>query len=284
MSHVEFGTKSKLANSAYVCVHCWDNCRLPAQQALICLIWTNVLRFLYKRSLLSDVGDVYSGPSLCFFHRYIADRWACCQAVVHHSCWIIHVLWRGGAERGRPYKAKLIKVVVLKVCLCLIQEVRKGRSAVIPFFSPCLYRSSPCLPPSLASLIPLFPWLSQENYNLTAHFNISASKWVWQPLLCVTLPFLCPYLHPSTHSSLSLPQPPCVVCLSLPSTGSTFSMWQERERERGRHGKNPPKKQIRLKPKALCQAIRLSLSVSWWVSWHVHDHEPTMRRGIASPW
>lgn len=90
---------------------------------------------------------------------------------------------------------------------------------------------------------------------------------------------LCPYLHPSTHSSLSLPQPPCVACLSLPSTGSTFSMWQERGRERGKKTKNKSGSN-----QDLCQAIRLSLSVSWWVSWHVHDHEPTMRRGIASPW
>lgn len=157
---------------------------------------------------------------------------ACCQMAVHPSCWIIHILWRRGADKVRAYKAKLIKVAVLKVCLCLIQEERKERSVVIPFFPPCLYHSSPCLPPPLSSLIPLYPRLSQENYNLTAHFNISASKWVWQAILCVTSPFLCPYLYPSTHSSLSPPQPPCVVCLSLPSTGSTFSMWQERERGR----------------------------------------------------
>lgn len=141
-----------------------------------------------------------------FLPQIHCGSWACCQAAVHHSCWIIHVLWRKGAERGRLYKAKLIKVVVLKVCLCLIREERKKRSAVIPFLSPCLYHSSPCLPPSLASLIPLFPRLSQENYNLTAHFNISASKWVWQALLCVTPP-LPVSLSPSIHPLLSLPAP-----------------------------------------------------------------------------
>lgn len=184
--------------------------------------------------------------SLFLFHRYIADQWACCysQAVVHHSCWIIHVLRRRGAERGRAYKAKLIKVVVLKVCLCLFQEERKERSVVIPFLSPCRYHSSPRLPPSLASLIPLFPRLSQENYNLTAHFNISASKWVWQALLCVVLsptptPFLCPCLHPSTHPSISLPQPPRVVCLSFHRRAQLLPCDR---RERGREGEGETEK------------------------------------------
>lgn len=225
--------------------------------------------------------------SLCLSHRYVADQWACClcQAAVHHSCWIIHVLWRRGAEWDRPYKAKLIKVAVLKVCLCLFQEERKERSAVIPFLSPCLYpclNSSPHLPPSLASLIPFFPWLSQENYNLTAHFNISASKWVWQALLCVSppTPHPPPCVPTSIHTPtpLSLSQPPRVVCLSFPRRFKFYHVTGERE------GDGKKQKQISLNPRPLCQAIRLSLSASLWVSWHVHDHEPTMRKGIASPW
>lgn len=212
--------------------------------------------------------------SLCLSHRYIADRWACClcQAVVHHSCWIIHVLQRRGAEWDRPYKAKLIKVAVLKLCLCLFQEERKERSVVIPFLSPCLHHSSPHLLPTLASLIPLFPRLSQENYNLTAHFNISASKLVWQALLCAyphpLLPpasSLCPYLHPSTHPYLAVPTSLCRLLIAPPT--AQLLPCDRREREWGRRGKK--QKQIRLKPRPLCQAIRLSLS-------EFHDTYTTM--------
>lgn len=207
--------------------------------------------------------------SLCLSHRYVADQWACClcQAAVHHSCWIIHVLWRRGAEWDRPYKAKLIKVAVLKVCLCLFQEERKERSAVIPFLSPCLYpclNSSPHLPPSLASLIPFFPWLSQENYNLTAHFNISASKWVWQALLCVSPPnpppsSLCPYLHPYSHPSLLVPTSSCRLLIVPP----TVQVLPCDRRERGRREKtktNQPQSKATLPG---YQAVSLCLSVSF---------------------
>lgn len=98
--------------------------------------------------------------------------------------------------------------------------------------------------------------------------------------LCRSVPpssFLCPYLYPSTHPSLFLPHPPLVVCLSFPQRFNFYHVTGERD------GKK--QKQIRLKPlRPLCRAIRLSLSVSQWVLWHTHDHEPTMRRGIASPW
>lgn len=98
--------------------------------------------------------------------------------------------------------------------------------------------------------------------------------------LCRSVPpssFLCPYLYPSTRPYLFLPHPPLVVCLSFPQRFNFYHVTGERD------GKK--QKQIRLKPlRPLCQAIRLSLSVSQWVLWHIHDHEPTMRRGIASPW
>lgn len=162
--------------------------------------------------------------SLGLSDSYTADRWTCClcNAAVHHSSWIIHISRRRGAERDRPYIAKLIKVVVLKVCLCLFKEERKERSAVIPFFSLRLYHSSPHLPSFLASLIPLFPWLSQENYNLTAHFNISASKWVWQALLCVTLfpppPSYVPTSnHPPTTLSFPAPSSSCRLLIIPPT-------------------------------------------------------------------
>lgn len=217
-------------------------------------------------ALTNEKSDPFLLVSLTLSHRYIADRWACClcHAAVRHSSWIIHILRSRGAERDRPYKAKLIKVVVLKVCLCLFQEERKERSTVIPFLSPRLYHSSPRLPPFLASLIPLFPWLSQENYNLTAHFNISASKWVWQALLCVALfppsSFLCPYLYPSTHPSLFLPHPPLVVCLSFPPTVQLLPC-DGRERERWKKTKT---NQAQTAQAALpgYQAVSLGLSVS----------------------
>lgn len=146
-----------------------------------------------------------------------------------------------------------------------------------------------CPPASLLlslHLSPLFPQLSQENYNLTAHFNISASKWVWQPLLCVpphphlTASSVPTSIHPPTHPALSLPAPAssCHLLIIPP----TVQLLPCDRRETDRDGKK--QKQIRLKPRSLCQAIRLSLSVSLWVLWHVHDHEPTMRRGIASRW
>lgn len=119
--------------------------------------------------------------------------------------------------------------------------------------------SSPRLHPSLASLIPLFPRLSQENYNLTAHFNISASKWVWQALLWVVLS-LPHFLHVSLTSLH--PPTPLSFCPNLllsfaycSPDGSTFTMWQERKRERETE---KTQKQIRLKARPLCQAIRLS--------------------------
>lgn len=46
--------------------------------------------------------------------------------------------------------------------------------------------------PSSPSSPSLVFWLSQENYILTVHFNISVSKWVWQALLFVPLPFTVP--------------------------------------------------------------------------------------------
>ncbi len=247
---------SQLANHTDVCMlrklQTASKARPPViitKHTLICKTGTKTLEVLDKQCLLSDFGDPLFSLSLFLFHRYIADRWACClcQAAVHHSCWIIHVLRRRRAERDRPYKAKLIKVVVLKVCLCLFQEERKERSAVIPFLSPCLYRLSPRLSPSLASLIPLFPRLSQENYNLTAHFNISASKWVWQALLCVVLspttppsPLLPVSLPQSIHPPHSLsPCPNLLVSFAHRSpNGSTFNMWQEREKNKNKSGSN----------------------------------------------
>lgn len=98
--------------------------------------------------------------------------------------------------------------------------------------------------------------------------------------LCHTPPSCVPIsIHPPTPLS---PCPNLLVSFAYryPRRVQLLAC-DRRERETG--GKKQ-KKQIRLKPRALCQAIRLSLSVSWWVSWHVHDHEPTMRRGIASPW
>lgn len=85
-------------------------------------------------------------PSIlvCYFHGYVA-AWRA-------SCWIIHV-WKRAAEEVRLYKAKLIKVAVLKVYLCLIQEERKERSVVIP------------PPPSVSlSLIPQPPSSSHFTY------------------------------------------------------------------------------------------------------------------------
>lgn len=102
----------------------------------------NVLRFLK-----SAVGCWRPSILACFFHGYAAVWWACCQAAAQRSCWIIHV-WRRAAEKVRLYKAKLIKVAVLKVCRCLIQEERKERSAVILFFFPSVSLSLVPRPPS----------------------------------------------------------------------------------------------------------------------------------------
>lgn len=121
-----------------------------------------------------------------------------------------------------------------------------------------------CPPASLLlslHLSPLFPQLSQENYNLTAHFNISASKWVWQPLLCVpphphlTASSVPTSIHPPTHPALSLPAPAssCRLLIIPP----TVQLLPCDRRETDRDGKK--QKQIRLKPRSLCQAIRLSL-------------------------
>lgn len=129
-----------------------------------------------------------------------------------------------------------------------------------------------CPPASLLlslHLSPLFPQLSQENYNLTAHFNISASKWVWQPLLCVphhphltasSVPTsIHPPTQPPTQHSLFQPQPPRVVCLSYPD-GSTFTMWQERDRQRRKKTKtNQTQTEVALPG---YQAVSLCLSVS----------------------
>lgn len=103
-----------------------------------------------------------------------------------------------------------------------------------------------CPPASLLlslHLSPLFPQLSQENYNLTAHFNISASKWVWQPLLCVS-----PHPHLTASSAYHSPD------------SSTFTMWQERDRQRWKKTKtNQTQTEVALPG---YQAVSLCLSVS----------------------
>lgn len=177
------------------------------------------------------------------------------------------------------------------MCLCLIQEERERRSAVIPFLSPCLYRSSPCPPLLSLHLSPLFPQLSQENYNLTAHFNISASKWVWQALLCVVLsptspppppPCVPTSIHPSTHPSPPLSRAPTSSCRLLIVPRDRFNFYHVTgERARERRGGNKKTKTNQAQSEASPPGYQ---AVARWLSWHVRDHEPTMRRGIASPW
>lgn len=139
---------------------------------------------------------------------------------------------------------------------------------------------TPHLPPSLASLIPLFPGLSQENYNLTAHFNISASKWVWQALLCVPPPSSVPTsIYPPTPLSLS-PCPNLLVSFAhrFPRRFNFYHVTAERGR-----GKETGKK-TKTNQAQTEAALPGYQAVSLWVLWHVHDHEPTMRRGITLPW
>lgn len=133
-------------------------------------------------------------------------------------------------------------------------------------------------------LSPLFPQLSQENYNLTAHFNISASKWVWQALLCVVLyPLLLPVslppsIHPPTPLPLS-PSPNLLVSLAYRSPRQVQLLPCDR-RESERDGEKKTKTN-QAQSEASLPGYQ---AVARWVSWHVRNHEPTMRRGIASPW
>lgn len=166
-----------------------------------------------------------------FPHRYIADQWACClfEAAVHHSRWIIHVLWRKGTERNRPHKAKLIKVAGLNVWLCLFQEGRKERSAVIPFLILHLHHSWPLLPPTLASLIPLssFGFLRKiTSWLLTLIFQYLSE---YDRLYFVSpTPLFCPYFHPHT-SLFSCPILLVSFAYRYPDSPA-FTMWQERSR------------------------------------------------------
>lgn len=107
------------------------------------------------------------------------------------------------------------------------------------FLSLHLYHSAPRLPPSLASLIPLFPRLSQENYNLTAHFNISASKWVWQALLCVAPSSVPTAIHPPR--SLPAPTSLCRLLIVSPRRFNFYHVTGEGEREGEMEKKNKNK-------------------------------------------
>lgn len=67
------------------------------EQKLLRFLTGNAYCQIRRLSLLSSLSP-------CTSHRYIAHQLACClfEAAVHHFCWIIHILWRRGAERDSP--------------------------------------------------------------------------------------------------------------------------------------------------------------------------------------
>lgn len=155
------------------------------------------------------------------------------------------------------------------MCARVFSKKRGKRDQRWYLSSLCI--SITCPPASLLlslHLSPLFPQLSQENYNLTAHFNISASKWVWQPLLCVpphphlTASSVPTSIHPPTHPASTLsPSPSLLVSFAYHSPdSSTFTMWQERDRQRWKKTKtNQTQTEVALPG---YQAVSLCLSVS----------------------
>ena len=95
---------------------------------------------------------------------------------------------------------------------------------------------------------------------------------------------LCPYLHPSIHPpfSPSLPGPNLLVSLAYRSPRHVQLLpCDRRESERETGGKKNKTKTNQAQSEASPPGYQ---AVARWLSWHVRDHEPTMRRGIASPW